>query len=153
LPALRDDDPDASSEELEDRASMMYWKWIEARVTRSRAKLERFCATPGQPPAPAAALAEVAVGSCDTVKVRRDETHDRVDVEIRWMAYERDRYRHRLTLVRARGATSRRGLSCLDCPECGGELASSDDVTCRYCGKALGGDSNDWALAAIAKIE
>jgi hypothetical protein len=151
--ALCADDLDLSREELEDRASVMFWKWIEARASGSRAKLERFCATPGQPSALRTRLEEVAAGSCDATAARRDDAHDRVVVEIRWSAFERDFHQHRLTLVRARGARSRRGLSCLDCPECGGELASSDDATCRYCGKELTGDANDWTLEAIARVE
>ena len=153
LPALRADDPDLSTEELEDRASMLFWKWIEARVTRSRVKLERFCATPEWPVAQPARLAEVAVGSCVTRKARRDDDHDLVDVDIKWSAFEREHHRHRVTLVRARGARSTRGLSYLDCPECGGELASSDDVTCRYCGVALRSDTTDWLLGNIVPLE
>jgi hypothetical protein len=153
LDALRADDPDLSRQELEDRASVVFWKWIEARVTGSRTKLERFCATPGKPEAPRAELRDVAVGSCDAGAARRTETHDKVDLDVIWSAFERDEYLHRVTLIRARGATSRRGLSCLDCPECGGELASSDDVTCRYCGTALRAGASDWALAAIELVK
>jgi hypothetical protein len=154
LDAIRAHDPTVSRQELEDRASVMFWKWIEARVSGERKKLDRFCRSAGHPDADRAQLSEVAVGSCDAVHGASDpDGFDRAKVDVRWSA-RRDggepvNSLHRLVLVRSSQATSKRGLSCLDCPDCGGPLASSDDVKCRYCGATLTGAKTEWTLESL----
>lgn len=158
-PVLRFDqlisrDPSVSAEALEDRASVMFWKWIEARVTGDRRRLERFCAVAGEPPAPRADLSEVAVGSCEVTLAQPDVGgRDRVIAAVRWSARWKGRpptnQVTELILVRPTGAKTPAGLSCLDCPHCGGPLADSDDVTCRFCGESLTGSSSEWLLAEI----
>ena len=69
LDQLQAKDPSVSRQELEDRASVVFWKWIDARVTGTRLRLERFCLSPGEPPADRAALSQVAVGSSELLGV------------------------------------------------------------------------------------
>jgi hypothetical protein len=59
---------------------------------------------------------------------------------------------HELTLVRATDARTRGGLSCLDCPHCGGPLAESDDASCGYCGALLTGGIDEWALWSVRPV-
>jgi predicted lipid-binding transport protein (Tim44 family) len=154
LAELQAKDPAVSRQELEDRASVVFWKWIDARVTGSRARFERFCLRPGQPPAEHATLAQVAVGSAELVEVRADaDGFDRCQIEITWSAGENgtqpeNRGNH-VVLARAATATSKGGLSSLDCPNCRGPLADSDLAKCNYCGEPLAGGKHEWSLEAI----
>ena len=80
---------------------------------------------------------------------------DRASLEVRWSAAINDQppenHRHVFVLGRAAAARSKRGLSSLDCPNCGGPLANSDEVTCRYCNTALTGGKLEWALLEVSE--
>ena len=160
LSALRERDPTVSRQELEDRVSVSFWKWVEARSTGKPDKLARFCL---QPPADdraraaldlgaAGRLHAVAVGSADLKRVDTGAL-DRASLEVRWSGalpgQEPVHHRHTFVLGRDAAAQSKRGLSSLDCPSCGGPLATSDAVTCRYCGTALTGGKLEWALVEV----
>src|SRR5579871_3561752 len=155
LDQVRARDTSLSRQELEDRASVVFWKWIEARVAGSRARLDRFCVAPGHPPAPPAPLSQVAVGSADLVLVTATpDGRDRAHVDIVWSATVAGAARtfvDRVVLVRSSSVVSRRGLSSLDCPNCNGPLAESDAVRCDYCGAPLGGGQHEWSLEAVAE--
>jgi hypothetical protein len=164
LEELRQRDPSVSRQELEDRASVIFWKWIEARSTGKREKLARFSVLPPTSQGAAeslglqpAKLDKVAVGSAEVQGVEEVEGQVRVPVEIRWSAGIDGRppvgMVHLFVLARASTATSKRGLSSLDCPACGGQLAESDAVTCSYCGEQLGGGKHEWALLAVMEGE
>jgi hypothetical protein len=154
IEALRARDPMISVQALEDRASVVFWKWIDARVTGERKRLDRFCRAEGVPHAPRANLSQVAVGAAECTHCDSPtDGYDRVYVDITWSAStdgaEPENMTHTLTLARAESAKSLRGLSSLDCPSCGGALAESDAITCQYCGNALGGGKDEWALEAV----
>jgi hypothetical protein len=151
---LRARDAMVSVQALEDRASVVFWKWIDARVTGERKRLDRFCRAQGVPGAPRANLSQVAVGAAECTHIEtQGDGYDRVYVDITWSAStdgaEPENMTHTLTLARAETAKSLRGLSSLDCPNCGGALAESDAFTCQYCGTALSGGHDEWALEAI----
>ncbi len=151
LEQVRARDPSLSRQELEDRASVVFWKWIEARVTGSRARLDRFCVAPGRPPAPPAALQQVAVGGADLAVVSATpDGFDRAHVDVTWSATA-GTFVDRVVLVRSSQVRSKRGLSSLDCPNCNGPLAESDAIRCDYCGAPLGGGQHEWSLEAIAE--
>ncbi len=155
MEALRARDPSVSRQELEDRASVMFWKWIEALVTGNRAKLDRFCLTKGEPATEQQDLKQVAVGSSEVrgVVAGADGGLDHAHLEITWSASvngaEPSGMSVRVVLARSSTATSKRGLSSLDCPNCGGALADSDAIKCTYCGEALAGGKWEWALESI----
>ena len=160
LDALRERDPSLSRQELEDRVSVDFWKWVEARCTGKPDKLARFCMKPPQDDAARRVLAlspsslrAVAVGSADLKRVDSQAGTDQATLEVRWSAAEGDgppvHHRHLFILGRAAEARSQRGLSSLDCPSCGGPLASSDEVNCRYCGIPLTGGKHEWALVEV----
>jgi hypothetical protein len=160
LDALRERDPSVSRQELEDRVSVSFWKWIEARSTGKPDKLARFCMKAPEDAATRAALSltqsklrEVAVGSADLKRVDAHDDTDQASLEVRWSAaideQAPENHRHLFILGRSAAARSRRGLSSLDCPSCGGPLANSDEVTCRYCGTALTGGQYEWALLEV----
>jgi predicted lipid-binding transport protein (Tim44 family) len=154
IDTLRARDPMVSVQALEDRASVVFWKWIDARVTGERKRLDRFCRAQGVPHAPRANLSQVAVGAAECTHCDSpNDGYDRVYVDITWSAStdgaEPENMTHTLTLARAESAKSVRGLSSLDCPNCGGALAESDAITCQYCGTALSGGKDEWALEAV----
>src|SRR4051812_4403799 len=155
LAELQAKDPAVSRQELEDRASVVFWKWIDARVTGTRARFERFCLQPGQPPADRAALSQVAVGSSELVYVTLGEDGlDHCEVEITWSASDNGgqpvNQVNRVVLARAGNATSKGGLNSLDCPNCRGPLADSDLAKCNFCGEPLAGGKHEWSLEAVA---
>jgi len=162
LSDLRERDPSVSRQELEDRVSVSFWKWVEACATGKPDKLARFCMKLPQDEATRAALAlaphklrDVAVGSADLKRIEAKEGLDRANLEVRWSAAidgkTPENHRHLFILGRVAEAKSRRGLSSLDCPSCGGPLAKSDEVTCSYCGTALTGGKHEWALLAVSE--
>lgn len=164
LTQLRQRDPGVSRQELEDRASVVFWKWIEARATGKSEKLARFCLKSQHDPEAAselgiepAKLRQVAVGSVELDDVESDGSLDLAMLEIRWSASinggEPRTMDSMFTLARSADARSKHGLSSLDCPVCGGQLANSDDVKCQYCGAALGGGKHEWALAGVETVE
>jgi hypothetical protein len=172
LDSLRERDAAVSRQELEDRASVVFWKWIEARSTGKPDKLARFCVKPPTDAGTAAKVAlgptavklrQVAVGSAELKSVQKGNSdgkhvhYDHATVEIRWSASvdgaEPEFDIHEFVLGRRPDAMSKRGMSSLDCPVCGGQLAASDAVTCSYCGEKLSGGKHEWALSAVRKGE
>ncbi|HUS65264.1 MAG TPA: TIM44-like domain-containing protein [Kofleriaceae bacterium] len=156
LEALRAQDPAVSRQALEDRASMIFWKWIAARATGERHRLDRFCLQPGVPALSAESLRDVAVGACELSSASAGDGLDRVTVAVTWSGATGDDYVNAtdlFTLARASGVRSSGGLASLDCPTCGGALAESDDAKCRWCGEALSGGRHEWALEAVARAE
>jgi hypothetical protein len=158
LPELQAKDPAVSRQELEDRASVVFWKWIDARVTGQRTRFERFCLQPGQPPADKQALSQVAVGSAELVDVTLGQegpgtTIDRCQIEVTWSASfdggEPQNQVNHVVLARASTATSKGGLNSLDCPNCRGPLADSDLAKCNFCGEPLAGGKHEWSLEAV----
>ena len=160
LEELRERDPSVSRQEIEDRASVIFWKWIEAKATQKSDKLHRFCVSPPTSQSEqadlslqAAKLSQVAVGSAELESVLTGGEQDYAYVEIMWSASvqgkEPEHFTHVFALARSATAKSRTGLSSLDCPECGGPLAGSDAVTCQYCGTKLTGGKREWALLAV----
>jgi hypothetical protein len=155
LAELQTKDPAVSRQELEDRGSVVFWKWIDARVTSTRLRLERFCLQPGSPPADRAALSQVAVGSSELVYVTVGQDGlDHCEIEITWSASENGgqptNQVSRVVLARATNATSKGGLNSLDCPNCRGPLADSDLAKCNFCGEPLAGGKHEWSLEAVA---
>ena len=155
LAELRKRDASVSRQELEDRGSVVFWKWIDAQVSGKRDRLERFLLKAGEPPTKQIAYRQVAVGSAELTQVYTDEQLglDFAEIEIVWSAGEGAKEpvnrTHYLTLARSNKAVSKRGLSSLDCPNCGGQLAESDAPKCSYCGETLQGGKHEWALSAI----
>jgi tellurite resistance protein len=162
---LRARDPGFNREQVEDRASVLFWKWIEARMTAEPKRLARFAAvSPAElgvmQGAPPELLDRVAVGSADLVGCDPAPVgeRDRCYVKVLWSA-ARNRASEPipiasvLVLARAAGVTTREGLSSLACKECNGPLGESDEMKCSYCGASLAPGAQEWALEAVATPE
>ena len=162
LRQLRQRDATVSRQELEDRASVIFWKWIEARHTGKHDVLARFCMEKPEGPEAVEALqltpaklTQVAAGSSEVVSVRPEAMpgRDQVLVEIKWSASvngaEPEGTINLFLLERSSEALSKRGLASLDCPVCAGPLPESDAMFCAYCGEALSGGKHEWALKRV----
>ncbi len=157
LAGLRVRDANISRQELEDRASVIFWKWIDAIVTGDRKRLERFCLTAGQPGVEKLALTQVAVGSAEIEFVKPgDDQLDHAGVEIRWSASvggKATAFVSELLIARRQDALSKRGMSSLDCPNCGAPAKETDAVQCSYCGEKFAGGKKEWSLESISLTE
>ena len=169
----RNTDPALNLETLEDRASLIFWRWIAAQSHSEPRELAKL-ATPTYVAALGTQLEalenqnrrkvflECAVGGV-TVRALRpaqgefDEAH----VEIRWSArmgvvaldQKPPRFapvpqRWVFVLVRKAGATTRadNGMSTNRCPQCNAPLSGSLSTTCDYCGTELALGERDWVL-------
>lgn len=180
LDILRQRDPGLSLEVLEDRASLVFWRWIEAQSTGQPDRLARV-AQPGvvnRLRADVQRLAEQRARrvflECAVGEVRVRAFEDSADlrtlahVEIRWSARTGVGplghapptlpvlpQRWVFTLVRASDATSRadQGMSTDRCPQCGGPLGDGLAPKCEWCETLLAGDLRDWTLAQACPVE
>lgn len=180
LEELRERDPGLSLEVLEDRASLVFWRWVEAQTTAQPERLARL-AQPGPVGRMRVDLQhlaenrmrrlflECAVGDVRTLAF--EETSDArtlAHIEIRWSARMGVGplgatppalpvlpQRWVFTLTRASNATSRvdQGMSTDRCPQCGGPLGEGLDPKCEWCGTLLAGDLRDWTLAEACPFE
>lgn len=180
LMQAREADPALNLEILEDRASLLFWKWIDAQSHDEPERLAKVAH--GEAVTLLAAeldalrqqgrrrvFLECAVGS---VIVRALELHpdgfDRAHVEVRWSARmgigpigERPPrlptvpQRWVFTLLRKHGAqtSTANGMSTCRCPQCNAPLTDSAASTCDYCGTQLGSGERDWVLASALTFE
>jgi uncharacterized tellurite resistance protein B-like protein len=173
---LRSRDPHFNVQELEDRASVIFWRRADAQRLNSAAPLRKvalpaFCDefdARGKAAAhqPRAYFGECAVGSVETLGIlpsASDGFHQAV-VEVKWSGtqfvvhpggkLERRQQSavSRLLLVLARkfGVASNPELSVSSahCPGCGAPESNSASSACDFCGVVLNDGSRAWALQA-----
>ncbi|WP_426752186.1 TIM44-like domain-containing protein [Myxococcus sp. Y35] len=180
LMQAREADPALNLEMLEDRASLLFWKWIDAQSrgdTKPLAKVAR-ADTVQRLDAELEGLRrqgrrrvflECAVGAADVRAFQVDpQGYDVAHVEIRWSARmgigpvnERPPslptvpQRFVFTLTRKHGAQTNtaNGMSTDRCPQCNAPLTNSAATDCEYCGTPLASGERDWVLAAARSFE
>jgi hypothetical protein len=180
LREAREADPALNLEILEDRTSLLFWKWVDAQSHGTTQRLHKV--------ASAEAIArmdeelgglrehgrrkvflECAVGGVITRAFEVDpQGFDKAHVEVRWSARmgigpanERPPalptlpQRWVFTLVRKHGARTNtdNGMSTNRCPQCNAPLTDSAAITCDFCGTALGSGERDWVLASADPFE
>ncbi len=173
LGELQARDPAFSVEVLEDRASLIFWKWITAQShaePRELAKLAsaKFVQHLG---ADIEALRSArrerhhlraAVGGVRVLGLRQAEDgRDEAQVEIRWSAQVETvnqgetpprrppvHQRWMFVLTRAAGATSnpKNGMATSRCPNCNAPLTDTLTSICDFCSADLSQGSADWVL-------
>jgi len=172
-------DPDFNLQDLEDRASVMFWRRSAAerigdvRPLRKIA-LADFCERCERDLKARSAGAreyfgECAVGSVDTLGLISDGQWDRALVEVRWAGTvfvvtpgdPLPRKTQRTTLTRMVLELSRRSgvktdagkaISSSHCPNCGAPESGRDDKmtgACEFCGAVLNDGTRGWVLSAI----
>ncbi len=161
LAALRESDLGTTRETLEDRASYVFWKWLQSGRSGSPAPL-RKCATDaliargGDGGADAARGRDIAVGGVNLrfVDLAQGEPEDFAYVDVFWSA----RYggggtpfsrQNILRLARKPGASAKLSMSAVICPNCGAPQSDTDDPKCGHCGTAIVASGNVWALDAV----
>jgi uncharacterized membrane protein YebE (DUF533 family) len=162
-------DPNFNRQQIEDRASFLFWKWVEARVTRNPAavrklsteRLSNYVASEAQSGGIGGGqtvMERVAVGAADLVGVEAGGAggFDRAYVRIRWSAAYAKKAAptpatNVLVLIRTSGLATKVGLSGDRCKNCGAPLVTAtDSPKCDYCGAELGAGKLDWVLDEIA---
>jgi hypothetical protein len=166
LAALAARDPAFNRQAAEDRASYVFWRWVEALATGAERPLAK-CASPelraqvaDQAKAGPAKLFKTAVGSVDLVgcEAGAEGGRDRFHVRILWSSARSNKEApvhaaHVLTLGRKAGARDAGALSHAHCPSCLGPLNENDAPTCDYCGAKLDAGDADWVLEAVRRPE
>jgi tellurite resistance protein len=174
----RQRDPALSTEVLEDRASLLFWKWIEAQSGGDAARLAKV-ASPAfvdRIKAEIAQLAEqgkrkcfieCAVGAVDTLQFVQAGERTIAAVEIRWSArmaiaapegqppsVPSQPQRHVMLLERRAGAqTGSAGMATNRCPSCAAPLSDNGQPTCDSCCSVLSGGEADWVLRDFGSWE
>lgn len=167
-------DPTFNTEVLEDRTSLVFWRWIEAQAkaeTRPLAKLavETYVDQLGAEISALGAhhqrkvVLECAVGAVITRMLRQQDGFDQAHLEIRWSARmgncavgEAPRalptlaQRWVFVLVRKTGARPHAdtGLATDRCGNCGAPLTDDGNLACEFCGVIAASAEHDWVLAA-----
>jgi len=173
---LRSRDPDFNAVELEDRASVMFWRKATAdRLGKidplRKAASEAFCQAyapmlrPGQE-GQRQFYIDCAVGSVALLGVSSDGQGDRAVVEVRWSGkrvagapnqaprvLEENHLAYSLfVLWRQPGAKTDigKGISSAHCPTCGAPESDSASNACEFCGSVLNDGAHGWVLVDIA---
>ncbi len=173
LAKARQTDPGLNTEMLEDRASLCFWRWIEAQSTSGSTALSKiatveFQARLGLELQQLASqqrrkvFLECAVGAVQTRAVQPVEGLELAHVEIRWSA------RHAIgpigekpptlptvpqrwvfTLSRKAAATTHveTGMATNRCPQCNAPCSDSASTACEFCGNPLASGERDWVLS------
>ncbi len=177
---LRGRDPALSLEVLEDRASLIFWKWISAQTHGEPKELAKLAG-----PVALATLTQdlevlraagrekrfrkCAVGGLRVLEFRTGaDGADQAHVEVRWSAQLETvakgqqaparpplHQRWVFTLVRAAGATSnpKLGMATSRCPNCNAPLTDTLTPTCDFCAADLSHNAQDWVLEDARTIE
>jgi hypothetical protein len=144
---------------LEDRASFVFWKWIQAGRASDWGPL-RKSATRGFVTDASGARLEVvrdcknvAVGAVDVAQCDSDGDFDHVYVVVRWSAQVAGGdsplpMKTALRLARNRGARSKLSFAVV-CHACGAPLTDSDTTSRDHCAAELADGELEWVLDAV----
>ncbi len=165
LKAMEAMDPGFNRQTIEDRASYLFWRWIEALVKGEVAPLAKVASKSFKGRTAQAVSSgpgrffKTAVGAVDLVACEADaDGQDLCHVRVLWSSARssKDTPAHQanvLSLCRKTGAKDDSGFSYAHCPECHGPLTENDSPTCDFCGTALDAGEKDWVLDAVIQPE
>jgi hypothetical protein len=158
--ALRASDPGTAAEVLEDRASYVFWKWVESGRAGRFTPLAKHAMAAVLGPAArletCAGASDVSVGGSQVVQcvVGAPDGYDHVDVMVMWSARFRGSSdytpcRTVMRLARRTGVQSKLSMTALVCAACGAPLVESDSTKCDHCGAELAAGDQAWVLEAV----
>jgi tellurite resistance protein len=172
LDGLRARDGGVAREALEDRASYLFWKWVQAGRVGTSTPL-RKCAAPsllvgGGRIDWTQGASDVAVGGAELLACELGEPaaesalasnargRDRVHVKIFWSARFGGSPGYTpvqtvLSLGRTAGVVSKLSMTALVCQACGAPLVDSDTTKCDHCGAELAAGDQTWVLDAVLR--
>lgn len=151
-------DPALTAEALEDRASLIFWKWVQAQ-TLGRPELFAKVAKPETLAAlKTRVFTDCAVGAANLLSVRLEGEVEIAEVELVWSAQiDGVPAPHRSVLVMHRAADAHTnealGLSCSRCGQCGAPLSDNGETRCEFCGAELTSGAHDWLITRLLKWE
>ncbi|MCB1176667.1 MAG: TIM44-like domain-containing protein, partial [Leptospiraceae bacterium] len=149
--SIRNKFPFLSRQILEDRASVLFWKWIQCYSTGENKYIEReispkkkLVLTEG-----GKYIRDVAVGSVDLVEIKTLEEELEARLLIKWSAAfsEKSAPRHRESDIYIRAKLSledKFGIAEHGCESCGAPLPEIDSIECGYCKSPIPTKINDW---------
>lgn len=172
LARAKQTDPALATETLEDRGSLVFWKWVEAQATADTSKFAKLCGAEYlewqtndlrdlKARGKRKVFLECAVGAVNTRRLDHDGTNDLAHLEVRWSARmgvgpigEKPPslpvvpQRWVFTLMRKAGATTNaaNGMSTNRCPSCSAPLTDNGQPSCEFCGTMLQSGERDWVL-------
>lgn len=178
LEALQQRDPDLNLQHLEDRASVMFWRWTRAERDGSTDALRKVAtqrlldssavvsSAPGEHPPDDEYLGDRAVGSVKTLALIPGDVIDRAIIEVVWdgrrvprsgdaLASRLPRLLHRSLLVVVRSSSARtqldQALSSAHCTRCGAPGEGGTAAACAFCGEPLHRGGEDWLLDQLVR--
>jgi uncharacterized tellurite resistance protein B-like protein len=179
LAELRAADPALSLEVLEDRASLLFWRWIDAQARAEPGRLAKL-ATPAllqelsadvsalQQRGRVRAFLQTAVGSVTARSFELGEAQTLAYLEIRWsaqmgivpagapagtLATLPQRWIFTLERRPSVRTDAARGMATSRCGNCGAPITDSIEPTCEHCGSLLNDGAHDWVLSRAQPIE
>jgi uncharacterized tellurite resistance protein B-like protein len=158
---LKGNDPAVNRQVLEDRASLVFWKWVEAQATGEPKRFARVCTAhalnelEAQKSRASESLSQAAVGGVELVLCESDADFDRATFEVRWSTTGAGTGFVRtsaMTLARKSGVKTnpKTGMSTDRCHGCAAVQAESDAANCAWCGALL---SQDWAFEDLVSVD
>jgi hypothetical protein len=157
LAALRAADPGVAAEALEDRASWVFWKWIEAGRAGSPAPLRKYASAAllaaGANAESTRSAVDVSVGGAEIVEcvTPGPDGFDHVGVRVLWSgrfggSAEYTPCRTIVRLARRTGVKSKLSMTALACQACGAPLSDTESTKCEHCGAELTAGDQAWVL-------
>lgn len=164
LAPLRRTDPDLSAQELEDRASAIFWRWQACLVERSPARLEGVATPELLAALPTQGLGErrfhdVGVGRVSVVHAAEEGGTQTARVSVKWRGKEAssgEAALRRTVLAFSRKAgvltLAKAGLRALHCSGCGAAQEEAKPV-CVQCGRAFNDPALGWVLSGLETLK
>lgn len=148
-------DPSLAVEALEDRASLTFWKWIDARVRNDPSRVAKVARPEFAQAVQPQRFSDVAVGAVNLMQVMQQDGREFAAFEFRWSAGinggTNASLRSALVLERAVGATTNadQGMSTNRCAQCNAPLTDNGQTKCEYCGNELTSGARDWVVSEL----
>jgi uncharacterized membrane protein len=163
LDVLKARDPGSAREVLKDRASFLFWKWVQAGRAGAVVPLRKYAAAgflaSGAHLDWTQGAVDIAVGGAEVFRcdVGASDGTDRAHVAVTWSARfggSRSFTTRRTAMVLARksGVVSRLSMTSLVCQACGAPLVESDSTRCDHCGTELAAGDQAWVLEAVVPL-
>ncbi len=175
----RQSDPSLTTEALEDRASLLFWKWVESQTLSDAGRLAKVAVPAFQAEVKSGIdhltaqgkqkfFVECAVGGVNTQQLTQANGKDIAAVEIKWSAkigigpkggkppaLPSQPQRYVMLLERASGAmtSADHGMSTNRCPNCAAPLTDNGQPSCEFCGALLSSGEKDWVMQDFGSWE
>ncbi|HMV79227.1 MAG TPA: TIM44-like domain-containing protein [Leptospiraceae bacterium] len=137
---------------IEDRASVLFWKWIEAKNTGDAVSLARDMhhKFEGISKADSRAYQDVSVGSADLKELYESDGGLVSEILIKWSSPVSG-YTETLMKMHLDPANYKKfGLAEHGCDSCGAPLPEADSRVCSYCQSEIPEKLKDWLLVSVS---